>query len=74
MIIFEGRSSLSVGRRRSDFVATATRPTVATSNSNGGRIVNRHFIVGLGNAEWAFEMFSLATTDLVIDVSGYFAP
>ncbi|MGH9799266.1 MAG: hypothetical protein ACRD82_02800 [Blastocatellia bacterium] len=36
--------------------------------------VNRHFIVGLGNVDGAFKMYSLATTDLVIDLSGYFAP
>jgi hypothetical protein len=50
------------------------QPTTATSNYNAGQIVNRHFIVGLGNADGAFKIFSLATTDLVIDLSGYFAP
>ncbi|MDQ3009631.1 MAG: putative Ig domain-containing protein [Acidobacteriota bacterium] len=54
--------------------STAAQPTVATANYNGGQIVNRHFIVGLGNADGAFKMFSYATTDLVIDLTGYFAP
>ena len=54
--------------------SSAAQPTVATSNYSTGQAVNRHFIVGLGNADGAFKMFSLATTDLVIDVSGYFAP
>jgi hypothetical protein len=47
---------------------------VATSNFTAGQIFNRHFLVGLGNSSGAFNLFSLATTDLVIDVSGYFAP
>jgi large repetitive protein len=54
--------------------STAAQPTVATANYNSGDIGNRHFIVGLGNADGAFKLFSLAATDLVIDLSGYFAP
>ena len=54
--------------------SSAAQPTVATANYKGGDVVNRHFIVGLGNADGAFKMFSSATTELVIDLSGYFAP
>ena len=54
--------------------STATRPLVATSNYNPGDVGNRHFIVGLGQADGAFKIFSNATTELVIDLSGYFAP
>jgi hypothetical protein len=54
--------------------STALRPTVATSNYNAGDVANRHFIVGLGNADGAFKIYTYATTDLVIDLSGYFAP
>ncbi len=54
--------------------SSATQPTVATANYNSGQVINRHFIVGLGNADGAFKMFSSATTELVIDLSGYFAP
>jgi hypothetical protein len=54
--------------------SAAAQPTVATSNYNPGDIGNRHFIVGLGNADGAFNLFSLATTDLVIDLAGYFTP
>jgi len=53
--------------------SNADRPTVATSNFNAGQIVNRHFIVGLG-PDGAFKIYSQFTTDLVIDLSGYFAP
>ncbi|MDQ3014041.1 MAG: hypothetical protein M3X11_25470, partial [Acidobacteriota bacterium] len=56
--------------------AQPTQPTVATLNYNGGpmEIVNRHFMVGLGSADGSFKIFSFATTDLVIDLTGYFAP
>ncbi|MDQ3011874.1 MAG: putative Ig domain-containing protein [Acidobacteriota bacterium] len=54
--------------------SSAAQPTVATANYNAGEIVNQHFIVGLSNADWAFKMFSFATTDLVIDLTGYFMP
>jgi hypothetical protein len=53
--------------------ATA-RPLVATANYNTGDVGNRHFIVGLGQAEGDFKMYSFATSHLVIDLSGYFAP
>ncbi|HMV48228.1 MAG TPA: BACON domain-containing protein [Blastocatellia bacterium] len=55
----------------------AAQPTVATSNFTVGQIFNRHFTVGLGatgpNAG-AFKIFPRFQTDLVIDVSGFFAP
>jgi hypothetical protein len=54
--------------------STAARPLVATSNYNAGDVGNRHFIVGLGQADGAFKIYTHATTDLVIDLSGYFAP
>lgn len=54
--------------------SNAPQPTVATSNYNPGGVINRHFIVGLENLAGAFNMFSFATTQLVIDLSGYFAP
>ncbi|MFN0112303.1 MAG: beta strand repeat-containing protein [Blastocatellia bacterium] len=49
------------------------RPLVATSNFLAGGVFNRHFTVGLDTGA-AFRIFTSATTDLVIDVSGYFAP
>lgn len=52
----------------------AVRPLVASSNFNFGQIVNRHFTVGLGNGDGAFKIYASNTTDLVIDVSGFFAP
>ena len=52
---------------------SATRPLAATSNFQSGRNFNRYYIVGLG-ADGAFKIYAAVTTNLVIDVSGYFAP
>ena len=54
--------------------SSAVQPTVSMSNFTTGQILNRHFIVGVGAADGAFKIFPYVTTDLVIDVSGYFAP
>ena len=51
----------------------ANQPTVATSNYRSGTVFNRHFTLGLGT-DGAFKRFASSTTDLVIDLSGYFAP
>ncbi|MFN0110617.1 MAG: putative Ig domain-containing protein [Blastocatellia bacterium] len=51
----------------------ATRPTVASSNWTPNKVFNRFFTVGLG-ANGNFKMFANTGTDLVVDVSGYFAP
>ncbi|MFN0087487.1 MAG: M64 family metallopeptidase [Blastocatellia bacterium] len=56
------------------FPSDAAKPTVAQSNYSAGQVFNRHFIVGLGGADGAFNIFTKATTHLVIDLSGYFAP
>ena len=52
----------------------AQRPLVATSNFLAGQVFNRHFTVGVGAAVGDFKIFAVFTTDLVIDVSGFFAP
>jgi hypothetical protein len=48
-------------------------PNVATSNFTTGQIINRHFIVGLGG-DGKFKIYTSAQTNLVVDVSSYFAP
>ncbi len=53
--------------------SNAARPTVATSNYQTGRVFNRHFTVGLG-PDAAFNRFASSTTDVIIDISGFFAP
>lgn len=51
----------------------AAQPTIATSNYLTGQVFNRHFTVGLG-PDGAFKRYAFGTTDLVIDISGFFAP
>lgn len=51
----------------------ATQPFVAASNYRSGTVFNRHFTVGLGT-DTAFKRFTSSTTDLIIDISGFFAP
>ncbi len=50
-----------------------SRPLAATSNYQASRNFNRYYTVGLGT-DGAFKMYTAATTNLVVDVSGYFAP
>ncbi len=50
------------------------RPLISTSNYPAGRNFNRFFTTGLGAANGAFKMFSAQTVNLVVDVSGYYAP
>ena len=51
----------------------AAQPLVATSNFVAGQVINRHFTVGLG-PDGSFKRFASRTTDLVVDISGFFAP
>jgi hypothetical protein len=51
----------------------ASQPLVASSNFSAGQILNRHFTVGLG-ATGMFNIFAAAQTDLIVDVSGFYAP
>ena len=53
--------------------SNATQPTAATSNYQTGRVFNRHFTVGLG-PDNAFKRYAASTTDVIIDISGFFAP
>ncbi len=50
-----------------------TRPLASTSNYQGLKNFNRYFTVGLGT-DGAFKMYASSTTNLVVDLSGYFAP
>ena len=51
----------------------ANQPFIATSNYRTGITFNRHFTTGLG-ADGAFKRYAASTTDLVVDLVGYFAP
>ena len=56
------------------YPSSATPPLAATSNFRALQVFNRHFTVGLGNADGAFKIYTSAGTELVVDVAGYFAP
>lgn len=51
----------------------AAQPLVASSNFVSRQILNRHFTVGLG-ATGMYNIFASSQTDLIVDVSGFFAP
>ncbi|MBS1789304.1 MAG: exo-alpha-sialidase [Acidobacteria bacterium] len=53
--------------------SNVARPLVANSNYVLGQTFNRHVTVTLGT-DGTFKMYPSATTDLVIDLSGFFAP
>jgi hypothetical protein len=56
------------------FPSSATQPTVANSNFRAGEVTNNVFTVGLGAGDGAFKIFSSATTHVIVDVTGYYAP
>ncbi|HMZ23208.1 MAG TPA: putative Ig domain-containing protein, partial [Blastocatellia bacterium] len=55
------------------YPSNSQQPLVANSNYGPNEILNNVFTVGLGN-DGAFKIFALNTTDVVVDVTGYYAP
>jgi len=56
------------------FPSDASQPTVANTNFAPNEVINNVFTVGLGAGDGAFKIFALTTTDVVVDVTGYYAP
>ncbi len=56
------------------FPSSAAQPTVANSNFGPGEVTNNVFTVGLGAGDGAFKIFATATTHVIVDVTGYYAP
>ena len=56
------------------YPSDVSRPTVANSNYNPNEILNNVFTVGLGAADGAFMIYVTTNTDVVIDITGYYAP
>lgn len=56
------------------YPSDATKPEVANSNYLPNEVLNNVFTVGLGNADGAFKIFATTNTDVVVDVTGYYAP
>ena len=55
------------------FPADATIPWVSSANYVQGQILNTPFTVGLSAATGQFKIYTLHTTDLVVDVVGYYS-
>ena len=55
------------------YPSNAVQPTVASVNYAPNEIINNVFTVGLGT-DGAFKIFAFNTTDVVVDVTGYYAP
>ncbi|HMV47227.1 MAG TPA: M12 family metallo-peptidase [Blastocatellia bacterium] len=56
------------------FPSSAQQPTVANSNFGPGEVTNNVFTIGLGAGDGAFKIFASATTHVIVDVTGYYAP
>jgi hypothetical protein len=56
------------------FPSSAAQPSVANSNFAAGEITNNVFTVRLGAGDGAFKIYSSTTTEVIVDVTGYYAP
>ena len=56
------------------YPSDASQPNVANSNYSPNEILNNVFTVKLGNADGAFKIFVTSNTDVVVDITGYYAP
>ncbi|MGH9801127.1 MAG: putative Ig domain-containing protein, partial [Blastocatellia bacterium] len=56
------------------YPSDASQPTVANTNFIAGDVLNNVFTVGLGAADGAFKIFAASTAEVVIDITGYYAP
>ncbi|MEK7832709.1 MAG: BACON domain-containing carbohydrate-binding protein, partial [Acidobacteriota bacterium] len=56
------------------YPSDVAQPLVANSNFSPNQILNNVFTVGLSNVDHAFNIFVVTTTDVVVDVTGYYAP
>jgi hypothetical protein len=55
------------------FPSGAAQPNVSNLNFIGGQVVPNSFTVGLGS-DGAFNIYTSATTDFIVDLAGFFAP
>ena len=56
------------------YPSTFAQPSASNSNYQAGQTLNNVFTVGLGAADGAFKIYSVQTTDVIVDITGYFAP
>ena len=56
------------------YPSDATKPTVANSNYAANEVLNNAFTVGLGATDGAFNIFVTSNTNVIVDITGYYAP
>ncbi|HMV87753.1 MAG TPA: M12 family metallo-peptidase [Blastocatellia bacterium] len=56
------------------YPSDVARPLVANSNYGPNEVLNNVFTVGLGASDGAFNIFVTTNSDVVVDVTGYYAP
>ncbi|MBP6820063.1 MAG: hypothetical protein KA368_00895 [Acidobacteria bacterium] len=56
------------------YPSDAAQPFVSNSNYTPNQILNNVFTVGLGAADGAFKIYVVTNTDVVVDITGYYAP
>src|SRR5205085_326630 len=63
----------ATGGNLSMYPTGVTRPLTANVNYAAGQIISNGFNVRLGS-DGAFNLFAISSLNVVVDVSGYFAP
>ena len=56
------------------YPSDATRPVAANTNYLPNQILNNVFTVGLATGNGAFKVFVSSTTNVIVDITGYYAP
>ncbi|MFN0110616.1 MAG: putative Ig domain-containing protein [Blastocatellia bacterium] len=56
------------------YPSDVTQPVVANSNYTANQVLNNVFTVGLGAVDGAFKIFVTSNTNVVVDITGYYAP
>ncbi|MGH9799819.1 MAG: Ig domain-containing protein, partial [Blastocatellia bacterium] len=65
---------LSGGGYLTIYPSDVAQPLAANSNFAANQVLNNVFTVGLGAADGAFKIFVTSNTDVVVDITGYYAP
>jgi len=55
------------------YLSDGQQPLAANSNYSPNEVINNVFTTGVG-ADGAFKIFALNATDVVVDITGYYAP
>ena len=56
------------------YPSDASQPTASNTNFTLNSVINNVYTVGLGASDGAFKIFASTTTEVVVDVTGYYAP